>query len=382
MPYQHIEIESHQSSKRLGAPCGDAFLVKRTPFHTTIICADGIGSGIKAHIASQMNIARLGALLEGGTTLRDAFLSVVGTMSTWRDRSMPFSAFIVMRVLNEGTTTILNYEMPDPILLSKKDVSILSSDPLVVPAGVASEYHVHLHPDEGVLLMSDGIIQAGLGKGLVSGWTTAGVEEFLESWLGKKVDFKQAARDVMRQAQHYDGDRSGDDRTVLLAHCRTGQIVDLFTGPPEDRSRDAAVVASFLADESVKVVCGATSADIVARFSDLELEVEQRPSSFTTPPRYFMEGIDLVSEGAITLTQAYNILEEDLIKTSDRSAASDLAYILQQADHVRFTVGLARNPANTDIVYRKQGILARDKIVPLLADKLEKMGKLVTVRFV
>ncbi len=382
MAYQHIEIESHQSSKHLGAPCGDAFLVKRTPFHTTIICADGIGSGIKAHIASQMNIARLGALLEGGTTLRDAFLSVVGTMSTWRDRSMPFSAFIVMRILNEGTTTILNYEMPDPILLSKKDVSTLSSDPLVVPAGVASEYHVHLHPDEGVLLVSDGIIQAGLGKGLVSGWTISGVEEFLEPWLGKKIDFKQAARDVMRQAQYYDGDRSGDDRTVLLAHCRTGQIVDLFTGPPADRSKDAAVVASFLADESVKVVCGATSADIVARFSDLELEVEQRPVSLTTPPRYFMEGIDLVSEGAITLTQAYNILEEDLIKTSDRSAASDLAYILQQADHVRFTVGLARNPANTDIVYRKQGILARDKIVPLLADKLEKMGKLVTVRFV
>lgn len=382
MAYQHIEIESHQSSKYVGDACGDAFLVKRTPYHTTIICADGIGSGIKAHIASQMNVSRLGELLDGGASLRDAFLSVVSTMSTWRDRSMPFAAFIVMRILNEGTTTILNYEMPDPILLSKKDVSILSADPLVVPAGVANEYHIHLHSDEGIFLMSDGIVQAGLGKGLVSGWTLNGVEEFLESWVGRKIDFRQAARDVMRQAQHYDGARSGDDRTVLLAHARCGQIVDLLTGPPVDKAQDERIVADFLLDESIKVVCGATSADIVARYSDCVLEVEQHPASFSTPPRYFMEGIDLVSEGAITLTQAYNILEEDLVKTSDRSAASDLAYILQQADHVRFTVGLARNPANTDIVYRKQGILARDKIVPLLADKLEKMGKLVTIRFV
>ena len=357
-------------------------MVRRSVYHTTIILADGIGSGVKAHIASQMNTARLAELLEGGTSLRDAFLSVVGTMSKWRDHSMPFSAFLLMRVLNDGTATILNYEMPAALLLGRREVSVISADPLVVPAGLASESHFHLLPDEGVVLMSDGIAQAGMGKNFLRGWGTEGVEDFLAPWVGRPVDFRQASRDIMRQAEYHDGEVSGDDKTLVLAHCRAGQVVDVLTGPPADAANDAGVAERFVAEESAKVICGATTADIVARHSGRELTVEQRSSSFGTPPRYFIEGIEMVTEGAITLTQAYNIIEEDIVASKDRSAAADLAFMLQNADFIRFTVGLAKNPANADIVYRKQGILPRDKIVPLLADKLSRMGKLVTVFFV
>lgn len=382
MNYKHIDVECLQESKRKGAPCGDAFFCRRTLYHTTIILADGIGSGIKAHIASQMNIARLAELLDGGASLRSAFISVVSTMSKWRDHSMPFCAFTVARILNDGLMTVLSYEMPAPVFMGHADIHVLPASPLVVEAGVANEYHCRLSPGEGVLLVSDGISQAGLGKELVQGWGLSGIEQFVADSLEHHRDFAKVSTAVMRQANAYDGDVNGDDKTVMLAHCREGQVVHVLTGPPKNRELDQKVVNEFIAQEGIKVISGATTADVVSRYSGKEIEVEQKFASLTTPPQYFMEGIDFVTEGAVTLNQVYNILDEDLSRTTDQSSAIDLACVLQASDWIRFTVGSAMNPANADLVFRKQGILPREKIIPLIADKLEKMGKLVDISYV
>ena len=380
MAYHHIDIDCQQVSKKLGNPCGDAFVSKRTIYHTTLICADGIGSGVKAHIASQMNTARLNELLQTGMSLRDAFFSVVDTMSRWRDGSMPFTAFTVARILNDGATTVLSYEMPPPIFLRSKRVQALQASPLVVHAGVANEYRCRLDAGDGLVLMSDGIVQSGMGKSYAMGWGIDGIEDFLRDWSDGGRPFYHVVRDLLRQAQKNDGHVQGDDKTVVAAYCREGKMVQLLTGPASDRLRDMELVNDFLNSEGVKVVCGATTADIVARCAQEELEVEQKPLSFSTPPRYFIKGIDLVTEGAVTLNQVYNILGEDLERESDGSAAADLAILLKSADRVDFTVGCAQNPANKDISYRKQGILHREKVIPLIAGKLEQMGKLVSIQ--
>jgi hypothetical protein len=382
MPYHHIDVECQQVPKKPGDPCGDAFLCKRTIYHSTIICADGIGSGVKAHVASQMNTARLAALLSSGMSLRDAFFSVVETMGQWRDSTKPFTAFTVARILNDGSTTILGYEMPAPVFLGAKEACALVAYPLVVETGVAQEYRCRLVPGTGLVLMSDGITQAGVGRAYPTGWGIEGVERFLEGWVGRGRPLRLAVRDILRQAHDHDEGVSGDDQTVVLAHCREGGVVNLMTGPAKDRAVDMDRVNSFLDHEGLKVVCGATTADIVARCAQEELEVEQKPLSFSTPPRYFIQGIDLVTEGAVTLNQVYNILGEDLERESDQSAAADLALMLKGADRVNFSVGGAQNPANKDLVYRKQGILSREKIIPLIASKLEQMGKLVNIRHV
>jgi hypothetical protein len=380
MPYHHIDVECQQVPKKQGDPCGDAFLCKRTIYHSTIICADGIGSGVKAHVASQMNTARLAELLSSGMSLRDAFFSVVETMGQWRDSTKPFTAFTVARILNDGSTTILGYEMPAPLFLGAQEACALVAYPLVIDTGVAQEYRCHLAPGTGLVLVSDGITQAGIGRAYPTGWGIDGVERFLEGWVGRGRPLRLAVRDILRQAQEHDEGISGDDQTVVLAHCREGGVVNLMTGPAKDRAVDMDRVNSFLDHEGLKIVCGATTADVVARCAQEELEVEQKPLSFSTPPRYFIQGIDLVTEGAVTLNQVYNILGEDLERESDQSAAADLALMLKGADRVNFNVGGAQNPANKDLVYRKQGILSREKIIPLIASKLEQMGKLVSIQ--
>ena len=381
MAYHHIDIDFQQVSKKHGDPCGDVVVCQRTIYHSTIICADGIGSGVKAHIAAQMNTARLSQLLLSGMSLRDAFLSVVQTMGHWRDGSKPFTAFTVARILNDGTAAILGYEMPAPIFLGPQEAHVLEAHPLAIETGVAHEYRCHVDPGTGLVLLSDGITQAGMGRSYPTGWGLDGVEEFLRGWVGRGRPLRLAVRDILRQAQDHDAGTVGDDQTVAVAYCREGGVVNLMTGPAKDRSQDMVRVDAFLGCDGLKVVCGATTADIVARCSQEELEVEQRPLSFSTPPRYFIQGIDLVTEGAVTLNQVFNILGEDLERETDQSAAADLALMLKGADRVNFSVGGAQNPANKDLVYRKQGILAREKIIPLISSKLEQMGKLVSIQY-
>jgi hypothetical protein len=379
MSYQHISTEVLQEPKRPGDPCGDATWVGRSAYHTSLVLADGIGSGIHAHIAAQMNTARLAELLGGGTSLRDAFMSLVETLSRWRDHSQPFAAFSLARVLNDGTASVLAYEMPPPLFLDGRGASALDAAPLVVPAGLAFEYHFRLRPAEGLLLVSDGIVQAGMGGCLEQGWTSEALEGFLNHWPRRGLPFHVLARDVMQQARAYDGALPGDDKTVLIAHARKGSVVRVLTGPPKDRGRDAAVAEAFMAAEDCKVICGATTADIVSRQAGLALEMEQDPRDFTTPPRSSLRGVDLVTEGAVTLTQVANLLDADVDLADDQGAAAELAGLLRQADCVVFTLGQAINPANADIAFRKQGILSRSVVVPLIASKLERMGKLVTV---
>jgi len=380
MSYQHIDIDFLQSSKKDTDPCGDTVWFKRTIYHTTIICADGIRSGVRAYIASQMNVARIAQLLESGMSLQEAFLSIVKSMSQWRDYTMPFTAFIVARILNDGTTTIFNYEMPSPILVIRNRASVLQSEPVLIDTGVASSAHCRLLEGDGLVLMSDGITQSGMETNYPNGWGSEGAQKYMSQQLTHGLSMFQSARKAFHQAKLNDGEFNGDDRTMLFAQSHAGKIVEVLTGPPLDENKDEEFVNRFWEAEGVKVICGATTADIVARYKFSQLRVEQNPVTLSTPPRYFIDGVDLVTEGAVTLNQVHNLLEEeDLDRDSDMSAAVDLAKILKSGDRIVFTVGQSLNPANKDIVFRKQGILQRNKIIPMIAAKLERMGKLVSI---
>ena len=379
MEYLHVDTAVAQESKRPLAPCGDAFFCRRTIYHTTLIVCDGIGSGVRAHVASQMNVSRLAQLLEGGVSLRDAFMSVVETVSGWRDVTMPFSAFSVARIIGDGLSTVLCYEMPPPIFIGLQSACVLSGDPLLVRAGVANEYHFRVAPGEGVVLVSDGIVQAGLGGPSAGGWTVQGVERLLSGLLKEDRRPQALANGIRSEARSWDGVPSGDDKTVAVALSRPGLVVDVMTGPPSVKESDGQTVRDFMARDGIKVVCGATTAEIVARHINKDVEVEQRTYSLSTPPRYFIRGIELVTEGVVTLNQALRILGEDVRAKYDRSAAADLAALFQEADFIRFLVGGASNPVNEDLVYVKQGILARDRVVLLLSEELKKKGKLVSV---
>ena len=245
---------------------------------------------------------------------------------------------------------------------------------------MATESECYLEPGDGLLLMSDGVTQAGLGNGLANGWETEGVLRHINSCLTDGHPLGTIAglvhREALRLSPH------GDDCTAMMALCRRGQIVNIMTGPPTARSLDIVTANRFMQSEGLKIVCGGTTAEIVARALGEEVAMEKDPTSLVAPPRYAIEGVDLVTEGAVTLNQVYNVLDEDLANFTEDSGVTELCALLQIADRVNIMVGGAKNGATGNISFRQCGILARDRIVPLLADKLRIAGKLVVVEHI
>ena len=413
--YTHVDVHSVQSSKKPGMPCGDMLATLRTNTGTTIICADGIGSGIRARIAAQMCVSRLTESLQQELSLRTVFQSVATTMQACRDPQKPFAAFSIARIRSDGYATVFSYDAPLPILVSRQGATVLANRPFSLPGGLAMESHCQLEMGEGILLMSDGITQAGLGYSAVSEWTSEGVVRFINSKISARKKFSLAPDIIHKEAlarwkgevqesprptasgrafSPYSPDArhqatirqpakvTGDDCSVILGLCRTGQTVNLLTGPPLDRDNDMPTVKRFLQLPGLKIVCGGTTAKLVAKYLNVPLEMESEPMSTIAPPRYGIRGINLVTEGAVTLNQVYNILDEDVANLHEDSGVTELRMLLGVADKLNMIVGMADNTANVDISFRQQGVLSRKVLIPLLAEKLRLGGKLVNVDLV
>lgn len=378
MSYLHIDLRVAQTPKKAGQPCGDLTDSLRTPEGTILVVADGIGSGIRANLSAHFCVSRLMEKLKRGATLRQAFGEVVQTLEVNRGTDMPWAAFSVARMLPDGNTTVLSYEMPSPALVVRRNAYVLPQQSLSSGHAVITQANCSLVPGDSLLLVSDGITQAGIGNGLAYGWTMDGACREASLRLasgGKLVDLPEQ---LERKAWELAG-KHGDDTTVALATCREGIVVTLLTGPPINPDQDEELVQQFMDFEGQKVICGGTTAGIVAREIGVVAKVDARVLHHLVPPRYEIEGIELATEGAICLNQLYNLLDDPDVHFEQRSAVSDLYDMLLSADRVRLMAGTAPNPGNETMDFRQQGILARRQIVPLLAEKLRALGKLVEI---
>jgi hypothetical protein len=380
---KHIETVLAQSAKRAGRVCGDFVAVDRTPEATTAVLADGIGTGVKARVAAVMCAARLMELIRLGFTLREACKRIVDTMHEARTKDIPFSAFSVCRVLNSGHATIISYEIPAPILINNY-LAAYQPQQRFFPMGLEmiAEVNCMLDHGDGIIMMSDGVSQAGLGHQYRMGWGTQGACDYINGCLVRRVNLKNVPKEILGRVKEISGATYGDDTTCLLLICREAETLNILTGPPAEKDKDGDAVKEFMEMKGPKVVCGSTTSEMVARILQVPVNVKDISSAFHKPPSYEIEGIDYATEGAVTLNQVYNILEEKVERLDHDSSVSSLYRLLHSADTINFVVGTATNPGHENIVFRQMGMFPREVIVQLLAERLRKIGKLVNIEYV
>ncbi len=383
MDYLHVDTLIAQVAKRPLQPCGDVVCSDRGPSGTLLILCDGQGSGVRANLYAEMIVSRLRQRLLGNCSLRQAFAETVRTLEKNRGITVPWGACAVARVLPKGDTTILTYESPPPLFISGRQVQVLQARPSVHGCAlpVIGEANCFLKPSEGLLLVSDGITQAGLGRcipGMPEGWGIEGVRDYLNQQIRAKQDW-QTFPDVVQKKALSLWTRTGDDCTAALLMCRRGITVSIMTGPSVNRDNDAQAVQKFMKSPGIHVVCGGTTANVVARETGRKLEVNTESATSFTPPAFEISGLDLVTEGAVTLNQLYNLLDMQSDQITENNPTVELHHLIGVADRVRFFYGLAANPAEGSLAFRQLGVLQRRQILPMIADKLKSAGKLVEI---
>lgn len=382
MGYLHVEVNITQTSKKPGNVCGDVAASSRTPEYTLILLADGIGSGVKANIYANMVISRIQRLIENGFSLRHAFNALVTTMHESRGTELPYSVFTIVQVLNNGEATVLSYEMPEAIFVGQYNASVLKRKNLMIKREIKGESNLFLEAGESLILYSDGISNAGVGGNTKLGWNSDEVCCFVNDRIVAGEARFNLGKRVHQQAKDLWGTPCGDDCTVINLVCRKGKIANILTGPPANRSDDKKVIKEFLDLPGIKIVSGATTAKLVAKYLNCQVQINQADSSLIAPPGYSIEGIDLVTEGAVTLNQLYNIFDSDPTFFEQQSSVTRLYDALIDADRVNFILGSGKNIGHSDIAFKQQGILPRQTIVKLLAEKLVADNRLVQVKVV
>ena len=376
-----IEIHSCQKAKREASMCGDFLRVERTAEATTVLLCDGLGSGLKANLYARFYASRLLENLNHGESFRESCKSILETLHAVRSENIPFSAFTAIRILPDGQGTVFNYEMPPPFLIEDSSISILKPRHLPISGEIVGETLFKLTPGNALLVVSDGITQAGLGILPGTGIGSEGARDYIEKMLVNSFTHQEIPEHLVQFAKQVSKGEYGDDTSAVLLRARNAKSVTILTGPPRERSQDKGIVHDFLKSAGEKIICGSSTTEMFARETGLKVNFCRMPDSPFEPPVYSIPGIDLVTEGCMMLNQVSNLLDETLSVENDGSPVSRMVQMLLKADTIYFMTGNAGNPGHESTPFFKQiGLAPRREIVQRIAMKLETLGKLAVIR--
>lgn len=379
--YMHVDVDCSQNSKDNQRICGDFILQHKTSEASTIIVADGIGSGIKANIAATMITTQLIKMLEEGFSLREAVVKIVSYLHKARTMDIPFAAFTIARILSNGITSIITYESPPPVFIENNIGLIAKQNFFSIKNEVLGESNFKMDYNKSIILVTDGITQAGMGKVYPMGWQIEGLKNFINKTLSLQGNSNDITSIINDKAKALCMGKNEDDSTVVKITCRKGKILNIFTGPPTDKAMDEIIFKKFIQSDGLKIICGSTTIEVFARVTNKEIIAGKISGSYAAPPRYYLKGVDIATEGTVVLNQIYNIVDENQETYDTDSCVTELAVLLNASDLIRFWIGQADNPGHKSILFRQMGLLPRRKIIPLLMDKLKKMGKLVIAEY-
>jgi len=370
----------YQKNKKKHEVCGDFCLYERTAIGTLYVLCDGVGSGIYANISAITCANRILELIRRGMSIRMTSETVAASMHRARKEDIPFSAFSAVLISNDGQFTVYSYESPNPVLIQNNHAKVLT--PRFYTAGfeVIGESSGVLNMGDSLLMFSDGVSQAGLGHGQGMGIGSDGVSSYINLNYKPHDSIATLSKRIVEMCKTVSGGNHEDDTTLILLNCREANELTLLTGPPSNRSMNHNYALKFMDMPGKKILCGSTTTDIISE--ELGLKVETSMSkTYGQLPDYSIEGIDLVTEGAITLNQAYNILDEPVERLSTSTAAERICLMLHAADVIYLMVGNAANSAHEDLIFKQTGVHLRKHVIKHIAATLRNMGKLVIEQY-
>ena len=367
-----VEVGYAQENKRGQRVPGDTFISQRDPATGRVISAlsDGLGSGIKANVLATLTATMALKGVADGTPIEKTAQLIMRTLPVCRERKISYATFSIVDILSQGKVRIIEYGNPSFALFRGGESCKSEHRELLaqrrkgrgkqeVPESLAtlrlqySEFQAA--PFDRVVFFSDGVSQAGMGgRAHPFGWGRDGAVARMREILGENpgVSARELARLTVQEALMRDGYSAKDDISCGVIYFREPRQLLVLTGPPFDKGRDAEagrIVAEF---KGRKIIAGGTTANLVARELGRSVAVDLRRLDKSVPPGATMEGVDLVTEGIITLGHIASTLESraegSRSSLSLSNPADQVVEMLLESDSIRFVVGTRINEAHQD----------------------------------
>ena len=369
--------------------CGDHVNVSGTSDgRTVIVLADGLGSGVKASILSTITSQMISTLLSNGISLEEAVTSISKTLPVDKDRDIAYSTFTIADFDPRGVLDIVQFDNPETVMIREGKVFDFKKQKIVIGNKEIYKSSIKLQEGDMFAFFSDGCPYAGVGMSYNFGFGMKEIKDFLEVLYAGETNAKTVANEFIDYINKLYEYSPGDDATCVIIKVRKRSQVNVVFGPPSNKEDCNRMMSLFFSKGGKHVVCGGTTANIAANFLGKEVIADLDFAKSDVPPMGRIEGVDLVTEGIITMSKVKEYAEDFLSDNAlyhiwgyQKDAASILSRLLfEEATDIDFYVGRAINPAhqNPDLPIN---FSIKMNIIDQLIECLKKMGKNVKGNF-
>lgn len=369
--------------------CGDHVdIVPQGENSTVVVLADGMGSGVKANILSTLTAKIISTMMSEGMSIEDCVATIAATLPVCSERQVAYSTFTIIRIRSGEEAEIIQYDNPRMIFLRGGKNYDYPVETMTIGGKSICRSKLSLCDGDLLIAVSDGALHAGVGRELNFGWERSNIIDFMETLADGGFTAKTLTTILLEECNRLYGGKPGDDTTVCTVRIRKREPMNLMFGPPVNRDDQQRMISLFFAKEGKHIVCGGTTSTIVAKYLNKPLRPELNYSDPDIPPTASIEGVDLVTEGVITINRVVEYAKDYLVGneaysqwSSKQDGASRIARLLfEEATDINLFVGRAINPAhqNPDLPI---SFNIKMRLTEELESCLKKMGKRVRVSY-
>ncbi len=391
-----IEVGSFQQNKFGNSVCGDSVLMHKSieENRTIAVVSDGLGSGVKANVLSTMTASMaLNFRIRREPIVRTAKI-IMDTLPIDSVRNISYATFTIIDIESDGNAKFVEYDNPQLLLIRDGSIHELNKEEFRISRDETQKdsndrmimlSDIDLQKEDRLICFSDGVTQSGIGNmEMPFGWGS-GVNDFIVETLKEDpcISARELSRKIVKQSEFNDIFKPKDDTSCVVLYVREPRKLLICTGPPFKEDNDKYLAEIVKNYKGKKIVCGGTTSKIVSRELNLEIEVDLKDVVSSIPPVSRMKGIDLVTEGIITLGSLTEILERELPYNIDQKGADwDIYRMILDADVIDIVAGTKINIAHQDPTLPVE-LEIRRNVVKKLAQLLEKQYmKSVNLKFI
>ncbi len=369
--------------------CGDHVdIVEPDDDSTVIVLSDGLGSGVKASILSTLTSKIISTMLAEGLSLEECVETIAATLPVCSVRGVAYSTFTIIHLKNNQVAELIQYDNPHAVIIRNEEVWDYPKTEMNIGGKRIFRSVIKLQENDIFVAMSDGCPHAGIGTAYNFGWKREDIASFMESLSHCGYTAKTLSTMLVDECDKLYGQKPGDDATACVVRIRKREPMNMLFGPPSNRDDADRMMSLFFSKEGKHIICGGTTSSIAAKFLHKPVKASLNFEAGDVPPTAEIEGVDLVTEGVITVNKVLEYAKDYLGENKHyehwsfkRDGASLICRLLfEEATDINFYVGRAVNPAhqNPDLPINFN---IKMNLVEELSKCLKKMGKKIKVSY-
>ncbi len=367
--------------------CGDHVdIVEQGSNSRVVVLADGLGSGVKASILSTLTSKIISTMMAEGLSLEECVRTIIATLPVNKDHGVAYSTFTIIHIIENETAEVIQFENPQVIMIRDNKVFEYETIETVIDGNKVLRSVIALEEGDIFVAMSDGCPHANAERTYNMNWKVSDIADFMATISHVGYTAKTLAAILIEECNKlYDG-KPLDDATACIVRVIKRQQVNLLFGPPADPDDCDRMMTLFFSKKGKKIICGGTTAKIAADYLGKPITYTTKIVSRDVPPTSEIEGVDLVTEGIVTMDKVLKYAKEYLDRDEgymqwgfQHDAAAEISRILfEEATDINFMVGKAINPAHRGSS-NSISFNVKVNLIGELTKCLESMGKNVKV---